>query len=272
MPNIMKKLKRAQEPQLDEDEKNVAYIKGFSANDRITKVMREIYMLKKPIGIPLNKRNVIQPFEDVTPIEFICEKNDCSLFLQSSHSKKRPNNLVMGRLFDKRLLDMVEFGVESFKSMDEFGAKISVGMKPILIFAGEPFETDFDMIRIKNLLNDFFLGPRPTCVRVKGIEHVIMFIAHGGKIYMRPYMIEQKKVAGSEKPEAICHDMGPQLDLIVRRTKIADHDQFNKACKQKPKAPKSSKNKNIKTDDVGNVYGKIHIGRQNFDKMYNVKY
>lgn len=272
MPNTLKNLKKAQEPQLDEDEKNVAYIRGFTANDLITKVMKDIYMLKKPIGIPLTKRNVIQPFEDASPLEFICQKNDCPLFLFTSHSKKRPNNLVMGRMFDGHILDMIEFGVDFYKSIADFPARISLGMKPILIFVGEPFETDFDMIRIKNLLNDFFLGPKPTSIRVKGIEHIIMFIAHGGKIYMRPYLIEQKKVTGSDKPVVKCHDMGPQLDLEVRRTRIANHDHFTQACKQKPKVSKSSRNKNISKDELGTTHGRVHIGRQNFDKMYNVKY
>lgn len=234
--------------------------------------MRDIYMLKKPIGIPLNKKNVVQPFEDVSPIEFICQKNECSLFLFTSHNKKRPNNLVMGRLFNGHVLDMVEFGVEMFKAIEDFPSRISLGVKPILIFAGEPFETDFDMIRIKNLLNDFFLGPKPTSIRVKGIEHAIMFIAHSGRIFIRPYLIEQKKTAGADKLAASIHDMGPQLDLVVRRTKIADHEHFTQACKQKPKVAKSAKNKNISKDELGTTHGRIHIGRQNFDRMYNVKY
>lgn len=272
MPNTWKLIKKAQEPQLDEDEKNVAYIRGFTASDLITRVMRDIYMLKKPIGVPLNKKNVIQPFEDATPIEFICTKNDCSLFTFTSHSKKRPNNLVMGRLFDGHVLDMIEFGVEMYKAIEDLPARISLGVKPILIFSGEPFETDFDLIRIKNLLNDFFLGPRPTSIRIKGIEHVILFVAHGGKIFMRPYLIEQKKVAGSDKLAATCHEMGPQLDLVVRRTKIADHEHYTQACKQKPKVSKAAKNKNISKDELGTTHGRIHIGRQDFDRMYNVKY
>lgn len=272
MPNTKKLKLKAHEPQLDEDEKNVAYIKGHTANDLITRVMKDIYMLKKPIGIPLGKRNVIQPFEDVSPIEFICQKNECPLFLFTSHSKKRPNNLVMGRLFDGGVLDMIEFGVEHYKAIEDFPARISLGVKPIMVFAGEPFETDFDMIRIKSLLNDFFQGPRPSSLRVKGIEHVILFTAHGGKIYMRPYLVEQKKMTGTDKLAAVCHDMGPQLDLVVRRTRIADHEHFTEACKQKPKAPKSTKNKNISKDELGTKHGKIHIGRQDFGRMYNVKY
>lgn len=272
MPNTWKLLQKAHEAQLEEDEKNVAYIKGFTANDLVSRVMKDLYMLKKPIGIPLNKKNVIQPFEDASPIEFICQKNECPLFLFTSHSKKRPNNLVMGRLFDGHILDMIEFGVERYKAIEDFPARISLGMKPILIFAGEPFETDFDMIRIKNLLNDFFLGPRPSSLRVKGIEHVILFTAHSGKIFMRPYLIEQKKISGSDRLAATCHEMGPQLDLVVRRTRIADHDHFNEACKQKPKVPKSKKNKNVSKDELGTTHGKIHIGRQDFGRMYNVKY
>lgn len=260
------------ETQLDEDEKNVAYIRGFTANEVITKVMRDLYMMKKPIGVPLNKKNIIQPFQDTAPIEFICQKNECSLFLFTSHNKKRPNNLVMGRLFDGHILDMVEFGVDLYKAIEDFPARISLGVKPILLFSGEPFDTDFDMIRIKNLLNDFFLGPKPTSLRIQGIEHVISFVAHGGKIFMRPYLIEQKKVPGSKKPLVVCHEMGPQLDLVVRRTKIADHDHFNQACKQRQKSTKSRKNKNVSRDEFGTTHGKIHIGRQNFDKMYNVKY
>lgn len=272
MPNTYRLLQKANEPQLDEDEKNVAYIRGFTANDLITKVVKDIYQIKKPIGLLLNKRNVIQPFEDVAPLEFICQKNQCPLFIFTSHSKKRPNNMVMGRTFDGQVLDMVEFGVENYKGIKEFGARISVGSKPILIFSGDPFETDFDMIRVKNLLNDFFSGPRPTNIRVKGIEHVIMFCAHATKIFIRVYMIEQKKIVGCDKPEVVCHEMGPQLDLVLRRVKIADHEHFAKACKQKPKAPKSSKNKNINRDEVGNTYAKIHIQRQDFNKMNTVKY
>ena len=37
-----------------------------------------------------------------------------------SHSKQRPQNLIMGRFFNYQLLDMVEFGVLDYKSMESF--------------------------------------------------------------------------------------------------------------------------------------------------------
>ncbi len=43
-----------------------------------------------------NKHNDCRPFEDETSLEFFSVKNDAALFAYGSHSKKRPNNLVIG--------------------------------------------------------------------------------------------------------------------------------------------------------------------------------
>lgn len=60
------------------------------------------------------------PFEDETGIEFFSTKADASLFMYGSHSKKRPNNIVIGRLFNYHILDMFEFGVTKYKPLDSF--------------------------------------------------------------------------------------------------------------------------------------------------------
>ncbi len=52
-------------------------------------------MLKKPDAHQLARKNEILPFEDASSIEFLAGKNECSAFLFTSHSKKRPNNLVL---------------------------------------------------------------------------------------------------------------------------------------------------------------------------------
>ena len=45
----------------------------------------------------LPRLNPVLPFEDPSSLEFLSEKNDASLLLLASHSKKRPHNLVMVR-------------------------------------------------------------------------------------------------------------------------------------------------------------------------------
>lgn len=54
--------------------------------------------LKKPDAVMLTQKNDILPFEDAVQIEKLLQKHDSSLFLFSSHSKKRPNNLILGKL------------------------------------------------------------------------------------------------------------------------------------------------------------------------------
>lgn len=51
----------------------------------------------------------MRPFEagGEMGLEAHCARNNCSLFALGSHQKKRPHNLVLGRLFDFRLYDMV---------------------------------------------------------------------------------------------------------------------------------------------------------------------
>lgn len=93
----------------------------------------------------------------------MCSKSDCSLFMLGMHSKKRPNNIVLGRLHDHEILDMYELGIENYKSMrSNVGfdnvlmfpqdVKLSLGAKPILIFSGEAFDETEESRRFKSLL------------------------------------------------------------------------------------------------------------------------
>lgn len=76
--------------------------------------------LKRPNAISFSKKNTVRPFEDASSLEFWAQKNDASLFLVGQSTKKKPNGLVLARMFDGRVLDMCEFGVDKFVSMSEF--------------------------------------------------------------------------------------------------------------------------------------------------------
>lgn len=80
--------------------------------------------LKKPDAIPFSKKNEVRPFEDPASLEFWADKNDASLFVVSHSTKKRPNGLTFARMFDNKVLDMLEVGVEAFVPMSDF--KVSI--------------------------------------------------------------------------------------------------------------------------------------------------
>lgn len=146
-------------------------------------------MLKKPDAIILKaKKNDIKPFEDITPIEKFANKHNASLFMLTSHNKKRPHNIVIGRTFEHTLLDMVEFGIENYKSLQEFKVdKIATGTKPMLLFNGDSFEHNPTFMRMKNLLVDMFHRENTKNVRLQGLEHVLSFTAHDNSICFRSY-------------------------------------------------------------------------------------
>ena len=85
------------------------------------------------------------------------------LLLQyGSHSKKRPNNLILGRTYDHHIYDLVEVGVENYKSMESYvyDKKLApkLGSKPFFAFIGEHFESSEDLKHLKEVLLDLFRG------------------------------------------------------------------------------------------------------------------
>ena len=75
--------------------KRVLILKGNQTSQIITDVLQDISLLFKPNCKHLTRKNDILPFEDINSIEFLSQKNDCSLFAMGSHSKKRPHNLIL---------------------------------------------------------------------------------------------------------------------------------------------------------------------------------
>uniref|UniRef100_A0A8C5K6Y5 Ribosome production factor 2 homolog n=1 Tax=Jaculus jaculus TaxID=51337 RepID=A0A8C5K6Y5_JACJA len=247
-----KRFLEKREPKLSENIKNAMLIKGGNANATVMQVLRDMYALKKPYG------------------EFFSKKSDCSLFMFGSHNKKRPNNLVIGRMYDYHVLDMIELGIEKFVSLKDIkNSKCPEGTKPLLIFAGDDFDVTEDYRRLKNLLIDFFRGPTVPNVRLAGLEYVLHFTALNGKVYFRSYKLLLKK-SGCRTPRIELEEMGPSLDLVLRRTHLASDDLYKLSMKM-PKALKPKKKKNISQDTFGTTYGRIHMQKQDLSKLQTRK-
>lgn len=89
--------------------------------------------LKRPDAISFSKKNDIHPLDSQTTssgssstasLEFWASKNDASIFVIGQTSKKRPNDLTFVRMFDGKVLDIVETGVENYVSMESIPVRI----------------------------------------------------------------------------------------------------------------------------------------------------
>ncbi|XP_068981897.1 ribosome production factor 2 homolog [Bombus flavifrons] len=258
------------EPKLIEGAKQTLCFKGKNTSQIVVDFMKDLYDLKKPDAQIMQKKNDILPFEDVTPIEKFSVKYNAPLFMIALHNKKRPHNLVMGRMYEQTLLDMVEFGIENYKGLKSFKVpKISEGIKPLLVFNGELFENNYELNRIKNLFVDMFQREPVEKIRLQGLEHVLSFTAIDNKILVRSYRILLKK-SDCRIPRIELEEIGPRADLICRRTKLASEDLFKQACK-KPKELKVKKKKNISVDKLGTTFGRVHVGAQNINSIQTRK-
>lgn len=126
---------------LVENTKSSLLLKGIKCSNDMSMVLKDLRATRAPHSKLLTKNNVIQCFDDEgqNSLEFLLTKNDCSMFALASHNKKRPNNLCIGRTFDRRILDIVEIGIERYKSLLDYKGcpKKRVGSKPMMLFVGD---------------------------------------------------------------------------------------------------------------------------------------
>jgi len=208
--------------------------------------MKDLHSLKRPLAIRFNKKNDVHPFEDAASLEFFSDKNDASLLLFGSHSKKRPHALTFVRCFEHKVLDMLELLVveESMRTLSQFKnlRKATVGLKPLVCFSGSAFEspTINEYTLAKSMLLDFFKGPDVDSVDVEGLQYMISFSVGEEstadpkpKIHMRVYLIKTRK-SGQRLPRVEVEEMGPRIDFRMGRMKESDEDMM-KAALKKPK-------------------------------------
>jgi ribosome production factor 2 len=273
-----KRILESREPQLVEPPKSAVFVKTTSANQLVSDVLHSLNALKKPLGHILAKKNDIHPFEfgkNTQAIEFLMEKNEASLMVLGSHSKKRPQNLTFIRSFDRHLYDIYELQVVDFKSIQQVASTMTdawvPGSKPAFLFSGDEFELNEEYKNIKLLLLDFFRGQVVKSIDVLGIQTVINVIACQGKILFRVYRIKLLKNSDTPTvPKVELEPVGPFIDFVPGRQHLASAD-LKKQAHAIPRELKPKKVKNVSHDGIGDKYGRIHVGRQQIDKLQTRK-
>jgi len=251
---------KKREPKFVEGVKKTMIIRGRHTSGVVTKLLGNLLLMKKPDAVSYGKKNPFFPFDDTTGLEFLSNKSDCSLFAFGSHSKKRPNTIIFGRLFDYNLLDMVEVGIENFQPLEQFkNTKWAFGTKPCIIFQGQEFAQNEDLKRLSNILLDFFRGAPSEEISLAGLDHVLVCTANQDKVYLRHYTIAMKK-SGQKIPRVELTEVGPRFDMHVRRTKVASMD-LEKEAYVKNRANEPKKIKNISHNSLQDKMGRVHISQ-----------
>jgi hypothetical protein len=101
-------------PLVNENTKKALFMKGPKTSDVVVHAMKDLHTLKAHDGKLFSRKNDIRPFEDTQSLEFLCQKNDTSLFCVASHTKKRPMTLTLGRLFNWSVLDVFEISLTQY--------------------------------------------------------------------------------------------------------------------------------------------------------------
>lgn len=174
------------------------------------------------------------------------------LNLPSPHH--RPNNLTLVRIYDNRVLDMLEIGIRDSKSMQDFKVSCSLsyqfpsrqptslqtqkstpGHKPLMHFASPLFDTHPRFMQLKQHLIALFNGEAIDSISLAGIEHVISVQlsplpnptqplpgqmaddpALLPTVHLRTYILSLKS-SSTRVPYIELVPMGPSLDLRLRR-------------------------------------------------------
>ena len=111
--------------------------------------------------------------------------------------------------------------------------------QPCVIFVGEKFESVPEMKQLKSVLLDYFRGEQVDAINLAGLDRVIMAVAAAGdKLLLRQYTIKLKK-SGTRVPRVALREMGPSLDLAIRRLRAPPSELEKEACRQ-PKLGKKT--------------------------------
>eukprot|EP00350_Pseudokeronopsis_sp_OXSARD2_P007053 CAMPEP_0170547518 /NCGR_PEP_ID=MMETSP0211-20121228/5934_1 /TAXON_ID=311385 /ORGANISM="Pseudokeronopsis sp., Strain OXSARD2" /LENGTH=127 /DNA_ID=CAMNT_0010852625 /DNA_START=27 /DNA_END=410 /DNA_ORIENTATION=+ len=116
-----KKVLESKEPKLIENQKNVVVIKGLKWSEVIASFLRDFNKMRgsaETSKMFLRKSHDFHPFDNAGPMEQFSKQQDCSLICLGYNQKKRPDNFVIARTYDGRVLEQFEFEVSDFLSID----------------------------------------------------------------------------------------------------------------------------------------------------------
>ena len=236
-------------PKVIEDPKQCLFINTENSTEIMRMVLNDLYLMRRDLSKKLTKKEkIVNVTENKSNIEFLCKKNNTTFFALSSHNKKHPMNLTLG--------DIV----------------INSDLKPIIIFQGELFESDFNYDRLKKFFIDFFQLYDKESISISEMRRIIAIsIEKDEKIVkIRNYQINGNLNNKNNLSKIELIEIGPSFDLKERKFTLGDEVLYKKTLKQpkgilkQPKGIKETKEKNIEKNKIlGEKRGRLHMQKQN---------
>ncbi|KAJ9615462.1 rRNA-binding ribosome biosynthesis protein rpf2 [Cladophialophora chaetospira] len=285
---------KAREPQQVELRKRVLLLHGTKCPLPLQSVLKTIHTLTKPDSVMLNKKNDnIHPFENAESLEFLAGKNESGVVVFGTHSKKRPNNLTVLRVYDGKALDMVELLllVPTDQSQPEPKLTIGVQMKPLILFAGSQWDDTSASAQaalyqsLKSIMLDLFQGEEIPSIDVAGLQYLLMIAAGESSsastdlndptnkpvLHLRWYRIRTMRSNSPKIPRVELDPIGPSFDFRVGRFREADASMMKDAMKHGRRPNEARTKKNIETDLIGDKIGRVHLGKQDLSTLQTRK-
>ena len=119
---------------------------------QVAKVIGDLHLVKKPNSLYLPARVEGGQMQGNAFVERTCSKMKASMFGYVSHTKKRPDHLILGRLFSGHVLDSYEFRVlaagppiSAVRRMPQFGSMSA------FVFLGKYWQSDRYLTQVTRL-------------------------------------------------------------------------------------------------------------------------
>lgn len=237
-------------PQLEEGERRILLTQGSKTSNLSINALGFFSRLLRSRSTKINARYETRPFEDDQLLLHLSDKHHCPLFFFASNSKKRPNRLVLGRVFDRKMLELIEFEVKELAGGFSALNGISSSQRVTFVAVGDVFENDDRMRRVRNIFHDVFSSSVSTINLRETMGFVVTMVGIDEKqVCFRLYRAERGHLL----------DLELKLTLSIERAVLCENDAFEEACKQ-PK--KKKKVKNLEDNEIGQKLGRVHVRQQ----------
>lgn len=241
----------AYRPRVDEGPRRVLLTQGTKTSQTCVDVLALLAKLVRSRATRLAKRYETRPMEDDQLVLRLCEKHQCPVFAFGCSSKKRPDRLILGRVHDFKMLDVVELRIACLEGGATALNHLLASQTPVFVALGDAFENDDSLRRVRNLFNDLFRGGAMESVNLRdnlGFA-IVLAVTEDKRLCLRLFRAEKGQMT----------DLGLRLDFTVDRVALASNADFEAACRQ-PKAKKQAKN--VEENAVGQKLGRVHVQQQ----------